>query len=625
MAVAPPTSSSSCQSPCELVGSGWALSQDYASTAFKTAQNFFTDMGPAMDKIANIPHVNLNIQYPQPTFSPLNLPEQPDEPDLTFHSPSSPGDLELDPIAPLNAPSVPRFLAEFPDIRLPSKPQPLSATPPGDPDPITPVELPDKPEIVLPVVPTLRELELPAAPTLAEINFLDEKPSAQIAIPNGTFNYTEPTYQSSLLEAIQAKLEGDIENGRLGIPVAVEKAIWDRARAREGANAERLRHEAIEGFAARGFSLPAGVLAARLERAEQEAVNLDSSLSRDIAIKQAEMTLQHLQFALTTGVQLEGVLLTYNSQVAERAFNVARAMLDASIAIFSARIQKLQADVSAYEAYARVFKTKIEAELTKLQQYRTELEGLKVIGELNQQDVEVYRARIAAVEQIANLYTAEISGVREQVAVENLKLEQHKTAVETFTALTRAKAEEYNAYSKAIDGELSKVSLFDSQAKAYDSQVQGYRSLLQSLSVKNEADIATNKAKVDIFLGRLQGFQAQLSAESERLRAAATAYDAKIQGYSAQISGEQARVQSAQETFRIESANADRQTQLRLQEAQVEIGRAQQATQLLIQTLSSGSQVASQLAASALSAVNLTGSISSRDSFGISTDYNYSF
>jgi hypothetical protein len=613
---------SECQSPCELVSSGWQLSQSYASDAFHTANNFFNSLGPAMADIAHIPHVNLNIAYPQPAFGPIQLPNPPTAPDLTFHSPAEPGELALDPVAPINPPSAPQFLAKFPDIRLPSKPQPLSATAPGDPPAVATIAMPVKPDIVIPSVPTLRELSLPDAPTLSVISFLEDKPSSAIAIPNGTFNYTEPTYQSGLLDAIKTKLSGDIQNGRLGIPTAVEVAIWDRARAREEANVERLRYEALEGFAARGFSLPAGVLAARLDQAEQEAVNLDSSLSRDIAIKQAEMTLQHLQFCLTTGVQLEGVLLNYSSQVAERAFNVARAMLDASIAIFTAQVQKLQVDVSAYEVYANVFKTRLEGELTKLEQYKAELEARKIIGDLNLQDLEAFKAQIGAIAQIAQLYTTEISAVREQVSLESLKLEQHKTKVETFTALTAAKAQEYSAYAKEIEGELAKVSLFDSQAKAYDSQIQGYRGMLQALSIKNESDIATNKAKIDIFTARLQAFQAKLTAEGERFRASATAYGAGVQAYSAQISGEQVKTQSEQETLRIQSANADRQMQLQLQEAITEIDRATKAASLLIESLKAGAGVASQLAASSLSAVNLSGSIGGTSA--TNTTYSYS-
>jgi hypothetical protein len=614
---------STCQSPCELVSSGWQLSQNYASTAFMTAQNFINDMGPAINMVAEIPPVNMNVEFPSANFSSLNLPNVPVEPNMNFAMPSEPGEVALTSVSPINPPSVPQFLAQFPAIQLPGKPLPLQATAPGDPPAINDIAVPDSPAFVIPDVPTLRSFDLPEAPTLQNVTFLEDRPSADIAIPTGSFNFVEQGYQSDLLDSVKNQLKQDIQQGRLGIHPAIETAIWDRARAREAANVERMRHEALEGFAARGFSLPGGVLTARLQPAEQEAAHLDSSQSRDVAIEQARMAQQHLQFALMTAVQLEEPLINYANAVSQRAWETQKAILEASISIFNARIQKFQSDVQAYATYAQIFKTRVEAELTKLQQYRTELEARKLIGDLNLQDLEAFKAQIGAIEQIVRVYSTEVSAVRERVSIESLKLEQHKSKVETFTAQVRAKAEEYNAFATEIQGEMAKVNIFDTQARAYHAQVSGYRGLLEALSVKNRSDIEVNQHKVEITRARWENFRARLAAEAERLRSTATAYQARIQGYSAEVAGQDTQVRSQQETFRIQSANADRQAQLHLQESIAEIDRATKAVTLLIESLKAGSTVASQLAASALSAVTLSGSVSGDDR--TTTSFNYQF
>lgn len=107
-----------------------------------------------------------------------------------------------------------------------------------------------------------------------------------------------PTIDPAIGPAEDAWLLNGVNNGYLGFPVAVETAIWDRARARETQEALRMEEEAVSQMAARGFSLPPGVLASRLQAVQQEAANKSSTISRDIAIKQAEIAIDMSKFAI---------------------------------------------------------------------------------------------------------------------------------------------------------------------------------------------------------------------------------------------------------------------------------------------------------------------------------------
>jgi hypothetical protein len=97
--------------------------------------------------------------------------------------------------------------------------------------------------------------------------------------------------------------------GGTGIPADIEAQIWMRARARETAEASKLKDVATLQFANRGFSMPAGVLAARLLEVEQEASNKSSTLSRDIAIKQAEIEIENIRIAVQEGVKVRASVI----------------------------------------------------------------------------------------------------------------------------------------------------------------------------------------------------------------------------------------------------------------------------------------------------------------------------
>lgn len=91
----------------------------------------------------------------------------------------------------------------------------------------------------------------------------------------------------------------DVINGDwTGIPANVESQIWERSRARELMEARRREEEATAQFAARGFSLPPGALAGQLQEIQQDVANKVSSHGRDVAIKQAEIAVESVKFAV---------------------------------------------------------------------------------------------------------------------------------------------------------------------------------------------------------------------------------------------------------------------------------------------------------------------------------------
>lgn len=104
------------------------------------------------------------------------------------------------------------------------------------------------------------------------------------------------------LSSVETWICNTINNGGTGIPAAVEAQIWQRGRDKEALEAARLEDEALTSFAARGFTLPPGALAHRLLVVQQDAANKNSSFGRDVAIKQIEIEIENIRFAITTAV-----------------------------------------------------------------------------------------------------------------------------------------------------------------------------------------------------------------------------------------------------------------------------------------------------------------------------------
>ena len=115
---------------------------------------------------------------------------------------------------------------------------------------------------------------------------------------NGWMADFYPTLNPLLITTEDNWLINVVTNGYDGIPPALEQLIWDRARAKDTIEAMRMEEEANMQFAARGFSMPPGVLANRVLQVQQEAANKSSTIARDMAIKQIETAIDMTKLAI---------------------------------------------------------------------------------------------------------------------------------------------------------------------------------------------------------------------------------------------------------------------------------------------------------------------------------------
>src|ERR671922_235599 len=108
---------------------------------------------------------------------------------------------------------------------------------------------------------------------------------------NDFLNTWFPDFANCLKTTVDGWICSTIAGGVTGIPNAIESQIWERSRNQETKEAARLKSEATEALANRGFSLPSGVLYAQLAMIDQAAADKSSTHNRDVAIKQVDIDL----------------------------------------------------------------------------------------------------------------------------------------------------------------------------------------------------------------------------------------------------------------------------------------------------------------------------------------------
>lgn len=603
-----------------LVVDGWNQAQTYAENAFTQANSFLADIANIGEGLAAIPNVTADLAAPTTVLTPITLPASPDRPDgLAMNLPALPTEPTLDTVAPLNAGTAPEFTATPADVNLSiAAPVPFSQDLPVDPA-LNTVTLPDAVTLDIPAAPDLVGINLPGVPTLNLPTFNATVPDAPLAPDVGAFSFAESTYTSDLLTSLRSILQTWVEGAATGIAPSVENAIWLRARERENAASNRKLREIRRDFARRGFSKPQGAELVALSDALQEIQHRDAELSREVAIKQAELEQSNRRFAFEQAWQVESGLISYTNQIAQRAFEAAKFALSIAIEVYQARVAQFDAEVKAFGVRAEAFRAELQAELARLDVFRAEIEGQKLVGEINQQQVEIYRARLEGVKARIDVYRTEVEAANVMAAVNRTIIEAYAAKVGAYEALVKAKASEYDGYATRVKAEVSKVDVFRAQADAYRSQVEGFTALVNARAQEKAIELKIKQeAPIDLFKARTEAFRSLVGAEGERVRAEASAYQADADVFRSTVQALASRSDAEATLFKAESDVNVAEGNLRIEAAKANIQKLMQQVTLLSDAVRAGAQVSAQLAAAALSAVNLSGGISSSDSYSAS-------
>lgn len=600
--------------PAAIVTEHVNIAHDYASQAFDNTWCFLTGLAnfaPILNDVSS--NVSFDdITAPTPT---LNIPSAPVAPTISITVPTFPtfesGDIyEFDENVVGTAPTLDTVA---PTINLPTRPGELDVEAPGD-APVLPdsYELPDPVTYTLPNIPNFEDLNIPSAPeiTLPDFELDIPTPPVDLVAPGLIFSFDEQGYSSNLMTALTAELLDRIQNGGTGINPDVEQAIWDRARNREDQNAIRSENQINVEQAAKGFSRPSGAHLAALDQLAQETQNKNADLSREIAIKQAEMEQQNIQFALQTSLALEQAWLQYHNQVQQRAFEVEKYTQEVAISLYQAAIQRYNVELEIYKTYSQAFESRVRSELAKAEIFRTELEGQRLIGELNVQKIQLYEAQLRGITTAVEVYRSELDAVKTQIEADGQQIQNFKSLVDVYSARVQAKATEYESYAAAVRGEMAKADIFDSQVKAFVSRIDAYSKRSDVEISKVNSSLEKEGLRLREHLARLESIVQNVQTQGTVANAQLEAFRGEALAYESQIKAEDTRLQGESRVYDLEIQRNRYAADVELQNAQINIENAKNSLGLILEALKSGASVGSSLSAASLSAMNIGASIS---------------
>lgn len=498
-------------------------------------------------------------------------------------------------------------------ITLPTAPVPSNIAQPVRPNIDTSVSLPGKPVLIQPVLDAMNEIVIPSYTFPVLPTFDDAAPTFDTAAPNVMIQWDEPVYASENFDLMLSTVRRMIAGGT-GLPDDVERSLFDKARAREDITARKAVDEAFGTFAARGFTMPPGMLAEQVNVALENNQLAVNSLSRDVYIKVADIHVENLRTAVQQGVAAENILYNIFNNATQRTFEVAKFTVESQLALYNAQVGLFNTYMSAYQIKATVFKTRLDAKLAEIEVYRAQLEGQKIISEINQQQVQVFLAKIQALNSQVEIYKAEMDGARVKSEVVRSQIEGYKADVSAFAEVVGADKVRFDAYKAQVDGEVAKVGIIDAKARVFSSMA-GVESSKADIRIKaGQLDIEQAQAETARYAAQIDGVKATISSKLSKVEAQSRVIGLGIQNLSAQSdanrSKSEADIRIAEQ--QLQSNLAAAQNQIKLYE--VSITKAIEEARIKIAGMQAAGTMAATLAGGAMAAQHVQASISSSSS-----------
>lgn len=609
-------------SPAEVVANAFSQAQTYANSA-ETKLEVFTDA------------LSLAL-YTAPAF------------DVTFQPIAAPTALAI-PARPTALDTLePEFVWDAAGDIAATKPTALALTAPtlvidGFTDTMEALDYGVKPVLdfgTKPTVPAVATVTVPDAPTLTTVALpslltlttptfagvdlhvafltnLETVPTLSLVAPT-PFSYAlGADYASTLLTTVKAKLLERLTGGS-GIDTAVEQAIWDRARTRETQIGAANEADVARQSEALGWHLPAGVTAAQLRAAQQDTFDKLSTLSRDVAIKQADLEQANMKDTIASVMALESKLLDRALELEKLSFEASKMVAENALAIYNAQVDEFKALISAYQVYAAAYRAIIDGELAKVEVYKAQLQGEETKATVNRSLVEQYKAQIEAGLAQVKIFEAQVSGAQARMQLEESKLRAVGAEIQAYVAGINGETARLEAWKVGVQGELGKVEVFRAKAQAFSAKAGAQADEARAQVSYYQALVGAKSAEWD-------GWRARVQGETARFQALGIKSNAVLDGYRAEMNGVLATVEQDTKRWSVQIAQYEALQTYTIQAQKMNTEVIQANKQATLDAAKAGAQVYAQLTSSAYGLIHASAGVSASAGNSASTSVSYSY
>lgn len=548
------------------------LINDARNYASDQLQNAYKVMGNAMD-LLNAMHaqgagkLDYLIVPPEP-IKPQQVPQFSGtgfkDPGFNAEEPhlEDVGNLDLS-----GAPPPPPPLAHY---NPPPQPQGEPQDTTGNGPPINMVaSVPPPPDLMAQIasipVPKLIPITFPEPPTYTPPEFVGQPITPPPPPPTGLGDILRDEYTNIspiMVDAITAQLDAFLDrefpqfrpgmaklearldtylNGGSALSPEIENAIYNRTLDKTNNESVRAGRKAWNEAGRMGFTMPSPILVAQQYDIDQARRDTNARAAIDIAVKQAELEQQNLQFAVTQSSMLRKLAidsgLAYYSglvQINGQSLEYARALVDSIVKVYelAAKYSEIQARIC--EAYVRIYEAQLQGAMATIQAYTAHVNALVAKSNIDLAQVQLYTAQIGAVETEATVYRAYVDGIKAQAEIEKMKVEIYTAEVGAYVSKMNGFTARWQGYSAAVGGESAKMQASGVEQQAWASRGSVYEATIRGRTAALQGKLQANEGQIKAYQVAAEAYGSHVRALAEVAHAEVESFNTTIQAFTAE-------------------------------------------------------------------------------------------
>jgi len=613
----------------------FGLSTEYAESSFAATETYIDNLQALLASFV-VPSATALNAITLPEVLPIDFSTVPtfdtvlsEFPSFTHHFiPNAPN---LNGIPIIGTSSIPERQFDFVPGNLVA-PTLSFGTAPTEPA-LNTINIPGKPSYTLPTAPVLPELTLPSPPSISIPEFDAVEPSLELPDSPTSFTYIEAPYNSDIAVVLFAKILNDLANGGTGLDVVTEAELYARGQERQRVENEALYTQVIGQYSSSGFNFPSGIIAAKIAEVLAEISRKTDQINREITINQAELAQKNTHFTIEQAVVLEKMLRDFFNQVADRALEAAKSIALAGIEVFKALVDRQKLKFDIYGVLAEVFKSRIDATRLSVEIYKTQMEAVKVAVDVQEARVRIYQTQVAVTELLIKLYATEMESAKIQAEIESLKVSLFKAQTEAYISRISAEKVKVDIYATSVEADKTRAMAFGETVRAYQIEVEAKKAIVEARIASADLLLRDNAMMIEEYKAKLQAYQLEIDSEIKVAQLEVEAFKTDAMIYDARV-----KAKSLEYDTKVKEIDISlRRATLEVEREKAELDASVNAYIALKSLQEKGTEgimnVAAQLAASALNAVNASASIAASDSNSESNatsesesvNYNYNY
>ncbi len=276
----------------------------------------------------------------------------------------------------------------------------------------------------------------------------------------------------------QAELEQENLKYSIQDAVAIESKMFEIedgnvAREQDAANNNANRNlEAIKNNATRSFDAANNNANRTVEVTAGNAtrrIGVDTgNANRVFEVDKSNATLE-FEAAKTTAALAFDVA---NSN-ANRAHEASKETITAMVQVYNANLAAFNAQVQKYQAEAEAYKSFVQAMVIEVDVYKAELEGQKLISDINEQAIKLFTATWDGEISKTKLYESQLRASAVEIDYNKSIIERYGMQVQAYTATVNALTAEYNADTLVYRADIDKwIARSDRDIKGADGSLR---------------------------------------------------------------------------------------------------------------------------------------------------------